>query len=489
MDELPDWDESNRSRLAGYDRRTAGAQDAHHSGENAFSEPDLPAGTVEVRDLPAFRPRELPDRVLRLDAENLNRLLGLAGESLVESRWLRPFADSLQRVRREQLDLSQKLELLRSMMQAARTPEHVKDQLNEVTLALSTSRQLLAERLQDLEKFDRRSTYLSHRLYLEVMRTRMRPFAEGVRRFPRMVRDLARSLGKEVRLEIEGEQTQVDREILEQLEAPLAHLLRNAVDHGCQLPAERSRRGEAPENVIMVEARHSAGMLVVSVADDGTGLDLEHLREAIIRKGLASPALAGRLGDQELLEYLFLPGFSLSATVTEISGRGVGLDAVQDMVKTLRGSVRLQNRPGAGFRVQLQLPLTLSVMRAAGGSRRRAVCTAIEPGDQNTQVEAPGSILPRRPAQLSAGLAAGRDTDRAPVAGMRTALRAAPRAAGGGNGTRNTRYGLVFDRLLGERELVVEPLDSRLGQNSGYRGRGADGRWRSRPNLQHGRPA
>jgi two-component system sensor histidine kinase and response regulator WspE len=166
----------------------------------------------------------------------------------------------------------------------------------------------------------------------------MRPFGDGVRRFPRMVRDLARLLGKEVRLEITGESTQVDRDILERIETPLGHLLRNAVDHGCEPPDERRHAGKPAECVIRLEARHSAGMLVVTVADDGAGVPLERLRQAVVRKHLTIPAVADKLSEPELLEFLFLPGFTLKETVTEISGRGVGLDAVQNMV-TSAGAV------------------------------------------------------------------------------------------------------------------------------------------------------
>ena len=179
-----------------------------------------------------------------------------------------------------------------------------------------------------------------------------------------MVRDLARALGKEVRLEIIGENTQVDRDILERLESPLAHLLRNAVDHGCETPEQRQRAGKPPEGTIRVEARHSAGMLLVTVADDGAGVELERVREAIVARKLATPAVAEKLTEAELLEFLFLPGFTLKETVTEISGRGVGLDVVQNMVRSVRGNLRVSTQPGRGMRVQLQLPLTLSVLRA-----------------------------------------------------------------------------------------------------------------------------
>src|SRR5262249_20601340 len=158
------------------------------------------------------------ERVVRLTAENLNRLLGLAGESLVETRWLRPFADSLQRLKRRQADLGHKLDSLRHALPPDETNETLASHIQEAIAALVDSQQFLAARMEELDLYDRRSAQLSHRLYLEVLRTRMRPFGDGTRRFPRMVRDLARSLGKEMRLEVSGENTQVDRDILERLE-------------------------------------------------------------------------------------------------------------------------------------------------------------------------------------------------------------------------------------------------------------------------------
>ena len=176
------------------------------------------------------------ERVVRLNAENLNRLLGLAGESLTESRWVRPFADSLQRLNRRHVELARHLGLLQETIQRDTSPDHVNSRFKELFRELGASQQFLTERMQELEIYDRRSAQLSHRLYLEALRTRMRPFADCIRRFPRMARDLARSLDKEVKLEITGQTTQVDRDILERLEIPLAHLLRNAVDHGCETP-------------------------------------------------------------------------------------------------------------------------------------------------------------------------------------------------------------------------------------------------------------
>jgi two-component system sensor histidine kinase and response regulator WspE len=434
------------------------------SGASAVLPPSAPVGPAPLQAR-VGRGMEPPERVVRLTAESLNRLLGLAGESLVESRWLRPFSDSLQRLKRRQTELADRLEHLRQTMDEPSLPEGVKIQLAELSSQLAESQQFLAERIQELDSFDRRTAHLSHRLYLEVLRTRMRPFGDGVRRFPRMVRDLARMLGKEVRLEITGESTQVDRDILERLETPLAHLLRNAVDHGCEPSDQRRRANKSPECVIRLEARHTAGMLMVTVADDGAGVRLEQLRRAIIEKQLAAPAVAEKLSEAELLEFLFLPGFTLKGTVTEISGRGVGLDAVQNMVKSVRGTIRIGNQPGCGLRVQLQLPLTLSVLRAL------LVEVAGEPyavplSQIHRTLKLPrGAVWSLEGRQhfhflgQPVGLLSAQqvlDLGESPVRGEELPVVVV--------GDRNVRYGLVVDRLLGERELVVQPLDPRLGK-------------------------
>ena len=405
------------------------------------------------------------ERMVRLSAENLNRLLALAGESLVDSRWLRPFAASLERLKRHQTDLTQKLDEWRTRVQEGGLSESAHEQLGEFRLKALECEQFLSDRLMELDMFDRRSAHLSQRLYLEVLRTRMRPFGDGTRRFARMVRDLARSLGKEVRLELVGEHTPVDRDILERLETPLAHLLRNAVDHGCESPEQRKRAGKGPESTIRLEARHSAGMLLVSVLDDGAGVAIEEIRQAIVRKQLAKLPSAARLSEPELLEYLFLPGFTLKEEVTEISGRGVGLDVVQNMVKSVRGNIRLYSEPGRGLRAQLQLPLTLSVLRAL-------------------LVEIAGESYAIPLAQISRTLELSRDSlesfggrqhfrlndQQIGLVNAQQVLECGePRALGTRFpvvvvGERSARYGLVVDRLVGQRELLVQPLDPRLGK-------------------------
>ncbi|MGC3960590.1 MAG: hybrid sensor histidine kinase/response regulator [Verrucomicrobiota bacterium] len=414
---------------------------------------------------PAEIKTDEPDRFLRLTAENLNRLLALAGESLVESRWLRPFAESMQRLKRMQSDLEQTLDSLRQMCDGENVSEPIRHRFQDLYGQATEARHYLDSRLQELDLYDRRAASLSNRLYLEVLRTRMRPFGDGVQRFPRMVRDLARGLGKQVRLEVHGETTQVDRDILDRLEAPLTHLLRNAVDHGCEYPDERARQGKPREAIIRLEARHTAGMLQVVVADDGAGLDTHRVRDVIVQRKLTTQAVAEKMTEMELLQFLFLPGFTLRDTVTEISGRGVGLDVVQNMVRAVRGSVRVSTLRGRGMRFQLQLPITMSVLRTllveiAGepyafplaqiGNTLQLTRDRIETlegrhhfrlGDQHVSLLAAHQVF-----EISPPKPPGTEL---PVVVL---------------GERTQRYGLLVDRFLGERELVVQPLDPRLGK-------------------------
>ena len=316
---------------------------------------------VEADDgsLPATE-HETSERVLRVTAQNLNRLLALAGESMVESSRLKSFSDALLRLKRSHDKLGALLDGL-AIKAGGERAEVVR---LEAKQQMIECRRLLAERLTDLDLLDRRSADLARRLYDEALAIRMRPFSDGIQGFHRFVRDTGHSLGKEIRLEISGEETQIDRDILEQLKAPLNHLLRNAIDHGVELPSARCAAGKPEEGVVRLEARHSAGVLQINVSDDGRGIDFERLREAVVERKLAGEETARALSETELLEFLFLPGFTMKEEVTEISGRGVGLDVVRNMVQQVRGTVRVFTRSGEGSRFQLQLPLTLSVIRS-----------------------------------------------------------------------------------------------------------------------------
>jgi two-component system sensor histidine kinase and response regulator WspE len=404
-------------------------------------------------------------RFLRVTPENLNRLLALTGESLVESRRLVPFSKSLLRLKREHNELAQILDRIRESLTREKISEHAEAQVAQARVQLVRCREDLSKRLLELEEFHRRSANLSHRLYDEALACRMRPFADGIHGFPRMVRDLARDLGKEVRLEIKGTGAYVDRDILEKLEAPLTHLLRNAIDHGIELPEARRAAGKSGEGTIRLEAQHSAGNLLITVSDDGCGIDLADLRNAIVQKKLTAREAAERMSETEVLEFLLLPGFTTRQTVTEISGRGVGLDAVQAIVKEVRGGIRIWTGVGCGTTFQMRLPLTLSIVRAL----------LVEIGNQPYAFPLVHINRALKVAKKDIEVVAGRQHFR--FEDRQVGLIAANQIFGGAEdnhsgeqvsvvviGEKANCYGIVTEKFLGERELVIKPLDPRLGK-------------------------
>ena len=414
----------------------------------------------EVNDAP---PKH--QRFLRVTPENLNRLLALTGESLVESRRLVPFSKSLLRLKREHNELAQILDRIRESLGREKLNEQAEAQVAQARVQLVRCREDLSKRLLELEEFHRRSANLSHRLYDEALACRMRPFADGIQGFPRMVRDLARDLGKQARLEIQGPGTYVDRDILEKLEAPLTHLLRNAIDHAIELPEVRRAAGKPVEGTIRLEAQHSAGNLLIAVSDDGRGIDLVDLRKTIVQKKLTAPEAAEQMSESEVLEFLLLPGFTTKQTVTEISGRGVGLDAVQAIVREVRGGIRIWTDLGSGTTFQMRLPLTLSIVRAL----------LVEIGNEPYAFPLVHINRALKVARKDIAVVAGRQHFR--FEDQQIGLIAADKIFGGapGNhsseqvsvvviGNKANRYGVVTEKFLGERELVIKPLDPRLGK-------------------------
>lgn len=429
------------------------------AGTDAPVAPAPPPGPVT--DAPA-RPAEPAVRVVRLASDSLNRLLGLAGEAVLEAQGVKAFAATLLRLKRLQQDKLRACEDLAARLAPDREAAVAVALLRE---RLQAGQQLLASHLDQIEQYERRSFELSHRLYDEALACRMGPFAEGTQSFARQVRDVARALDKKVRFTLEGEATLVDRDLLDRLEAPLGHLLRNAVDHGIEPPALRVAAGKPPEGSIRLAAHHSAGLLLVSVSDDGAGIDLEQLRARVVRRELASAETVAGMTPAELFEFLFLPGFTLREAVTDISGRGVGLDAVREMVRQVRGTVRVSSEPGRGTQFQIRLPLTLSVLRALvariGGqpyalplARIERVLTLTREHIEQTEGRQHFRLGQRQIGLVGAHQALGLGGDVEPGDELCVVVL----------GDEREQYGLIVDRLLGERELVVQPLDERLGK-------------------------
>jgi len=424
-----------------------------------------PPPTSDAIETPFSPHTAAKDRFVRVSAENLNRIMGLAGESLIEANWLQPFADSLFRLKKRQALLFNTLEKLQETL--SETPHDRGEfvHLYNARKYAGECSQMLTDRLNELELFARRSANLSDRLYREVIASHMRPFIDGVQGFPRMIRDLARNLKKNVKLEIIGKSTSVDRDILKKLEAPLTHILRNAVDHGIESPQERLEAGKTQEGTIRLEAFHRGGMLSITVSDDGKGLNLDRLREKIVRKQLASQEMVDRMTEDELLEFLFLPGFSTTSQVTEISGRGVGLDVAKSMVQNVGGNLKAVSYPGKGMSFHFQLPLTLSVIRTllveVSGETYAFPLARI---DKIVMVPKEEILVVENRQYFTLDgeniglVAASQVLDLKDLPPNATNLPVVVIS------DRLNRYGLAVDRFLEERDLVVRPLDPRLGK-------------------------
>ncbi len=428
------------------------------------------AAPVAVPLTPAAAPAAVEERAgvdsaVRVTSETLNRLMGLAGECMVEARRLAVFGRSFLQSKDHQFERQALIERLLDAARKDPSGERVRVLAQEILEKSQKSLVSLGETLAQYGDYSIRSEELTTRLYNEAIAAKMRPFSDGTKGFPRMVRDLARELGKKIHLKFVGESTRVDREILARLEAPLNHLLRNACDHGLETPEQRLAAGKPEEGEITLEAAHKAGMLFITVSDDGRGIDPEAVRRKVIEKKLATPEMVANMSESELMDFLFLPGFSTASSVTQISGRGVGMDVVQTMIQEVGGLIRVHSELGKGASMQLQLPLTLSVIRAlivevAGEhyafhlSRVDRVLKiskdAIQQVEDRQYVSLDGENIGLIPVRLPLGIEETSPPEEPfPIVVISDRL---------------NRYGVVVSALVGERELVVRPLDARLGK-------------------------
>ncbi len=243
------------------------------------------------------------------------------------------------------------------------------DQLMNLAGELVLSRNRLvqiASRINDseLQNATQSLSLVTTELQEKIMKTRMQPIGNVFNKFPRIVRDLARSTGKKVNLRIEGADTELDRSIIEAIKDPLTHLVRNAIDHGLEDPDERVQREKPPVGTLVLRAYHEGGQVVIEIEDDGRGIDVNKVKQKAIERGLITPAEAEAMSDREALALIFKPGFSTAEKVTNISGRGVGMDVVKTNVEKLGGSIDIQTVLGAGTTVRLKIPLTLAIIPA-----------------------------------------------------------------------------------------------------------------------------
>ncbi len=413
---------------------------------------DESAGTAEVEI-------KSGPRALRIAAERLERLTLLVGEAMVESYALGRHLEGELRRHQEEGQLLYQLQQIVTALDGpeARRLQHFRQRLEGY---FRTRRR----RRERLEQIQRRLTPVVEQMHREVLDIRMRPFSDIAAALPPLVASLAERLGKQAELVLQGEGTRIDREILERLAVPLKHLIQNALDHGVEPPEERRAAGKAETAVLRIHTRHRNGRLEIEVSDDGRGIDREALRRRALERRLVAPEVAAQLSGDDWLEFLFMPGFSTRDQVTELSGRGVGLDVVRDMVHSLNGELTVKSEPGRGTCFLLALPLTLAVMRVLlveiAGEPYALPMVRVErllkvslgmfdiQGRHSLSLE-DGEVSVLDGAQLL-------ELESPASLGEETALVLV------GDGQR--RVGLRVDRWLGVREIALQSLDRGLGK-------------------------
>ncbi|GEA14910.1 chemotaxis protein CheA [Moorella sp. E308F] len=327
------------------------------------------------------------------------------------------------------------------------------------------------ELLETLEEVSLHIGRITSDLQEEIMKARMFPIDQVFNRFPRMVRDLARKAGKEIDFIIEGRETELDRTVIEEIGDPLIHLLRNAIDHGIEEPAARLKAGKPRHGTVRLRAFHQENQIVITVEDDGAGMDPEKIKARAVARGLISREAAARLGPREALDLIFLPGLSTSDKVTDVSGRGVGMDIVRNHLEKINGTIDIRTTPGRGTCFTIKLPLTLAINRSLlvqAGGRVYAFPLAnvveiisITPDDiqyvhRQQVVVVRGRVLPL----IYLGQALG-------VAG---AVPAGENYAVVIVGLAEKQIGFIVDNLIGEQEIVIKSLGNFIGKIPGIAG-------------------
>ena len=323
------------------------------------------------------------------------------------------------------------------------------------------------------------STHISKvvdELHESMMQVRMLPVGMLFSKFPRLVRDLARSLDKDIKLEMEGEDTEIDRSVIEQIKDPLVHLIRNAVDHGVESREERRAAGKPEGSILRLTADHEQGQIIISLTDDGKGIDAASISAAAVKKGAITAETAARLSQQEAVELVFMPGFSTAAETTEVSGRGVGMDIVRSQIEALSGRVEVETKVGTGTTFRLRLPLTLATFRgllvARGGTTYALPMTYVQE-TLRVDSEMLGMVSNRPVLTLRGTTMAMLWLDE--VLGMPGVEHSADErpyviVVKASDNEKDRPVALAVDELVDQQEVVVKSLSGFLGRARGISG-------------------
>lgn len=343
--------------------------------------------------------------------------------------------------------------------------------IGELVISKTQVMEIQTEMLTDntknaLVQLDRITTELQY----AAMKLRMVPIKQVFDRFPRLVRDFAQTYGKEINLEIVGEETELDRSLVNQIGDPLVHLVRNSIDHGIETTEQRLALGKSAEATLRLSAFHEGGHVIIQVYDDGQGLELERIKESAIEKGLLPPNYSGDLTMEQAVDLIFRPGFSTNKAVTDVSGRGVGMDVVKSIVEGLSGQVEIESSPGEGICVTIKLPLTLAIIKAllvTCGSQVYAlpiqsvrenllvISSQIKTVSRQKVIVLRDEILPLLDLNEALGFGQVNHGDTLSVIVVES---------------QGEKAGFIVDDIIGQQEIVIKSLPDLLGDIRGISG-------------------
>ncbi|HEY0380803.1 MAG TPA: chemotaxis protein CheA [Candidatus Elarobacter sp.] len=406
------------------------------AGATAGATPQIvtPVGsTGAVADVPDTK-RAAKNQTIRVDIDRLDLLLNLVGELVINRTRISDIAATLGR--------------------RLATGASAGDGLGDLAKDLTESSALLARTTNEIQE--------------SIMKVRMVPIGRVFDRFPRMVRDLAKARGKDIHLEIAGAETDLDKTIVDEVGEPLMHLVRNCIDHGIEPPDVREAAGKPRHGTIKLNAYHEGNQVIIEISDDGGGIDLQRVRDKAIRMGVITEA--DRLTDRETVELIFTPGFSTADAVTDVSGRGVGMDVVKKNILHLKGVFDVDSVPGEGTTFTMKLPLTLAIIQAllvnvadelysipldAVIESQRIDATDVRTVHGGEVIMLRGQVVPLVRIAEFFRLGARRDTDKVMIVIV---------------GLQGRQVGLVVDAFQGEQEIVIKPLSDVIGRIAGISG-------------------
>ena len=421
--------------------------------------PDTAADSAPVIDKPARAPRRraAPGQSLRVAIEKLDSLTHLAPEMVIQSL---KASERHAELRRIEFSIARLRDRVREARLAPATRSRIAE-LGEYADVLDAITRRMRSLVTNVSDDQARLTLITEELRQHVIDLTMLPVGTVFDTFPRAVRDLARSFGKEVELTMTGRETELEKRVIEKIADPLVHLVRNAIDHGLESPDERQRAAKPPAGALLIAAEQHGNRCHITVRDDGRGIDPKALRAAAVRNGLASAPELEEWTNERLFNLIFEPGFSTRTETTDVSGRGVGMDVVRVVADALGGSVRVQSELGRGTSVVLDLPLSLALLRVV----------LIEVHGEVTAIPTAAirRILHHTPETIKHGQVAEIEGESIPIAAL-TALLGQPASSAAAAGqtvliieTREGRLGVLVDAVLEEQELVFQELRGPLG--------------------------